>query len=98
MMDCKDTRTWLHGYLDGELDLARTMEIEQHIESCAACARARDSQQALQDSLRAAGLEYRCPDHLRARIAATVRLETGRPSPPRDARRRYLAIAAALVL
>ncbi len=103
MVDCKDTRTWLHGYLDGELDLARTVEIERHIENCAACARARDGQRALQASLRSASLEYRCPDHLRARIAATVRNETGRhesgrPSPPRDARQRYLAIAAAFVL
>jgi anti-sigma factor RsiW len=98
MVDCKETRTWLHGYLDGELDLARTVEIEQHIESCAPCSRARDTHRALKESLRAAGLDYRCPDLLRTRIEATVRHETGRPSPRLDARRRYLAIAAALVL
>jgi len=98
MVDCKDTRTWLHGYLDGELDLARTVEIEQHIETCAACARARDSQRTLQDSLRSASLQYRCPDRLQASIAAAVRRETGRPIRPRDARRQFLAIAAAVVL
>lgn len=97
-MDCKETRTWLDGYCDGELDLARTVEIEQHIAGCAECSRTRDSLRGLQDSLRGAGLEYRCPDLLRSRIAATVRRETGRPMAQSVLRRRYLAIAAALVL
>ena len=30
-MDCKEAKTWLHGYVDGELDLARTMEIREGI-------------------------------------------------------------------
>ena len=30
-MECKETKTWLHGYLDGELDLARMMEIGQAV-------------------------------------------------------------------
>jgi anti-sigma factor RsiW len=97
-VDCKETQTWLHSYLDGELDLARTVEIEQHIAGCAACSRARDSHRALQDSLRAASLQYRCPDLLRTRIEATVRRETGRPISKLNVPRRYLAIAAALVL
>ena len=97
-MDCKETRTWLHGYLDGELDLARTVAIEQHIAGCTACSRTRDSLRALQDSLRTANLEYRCPDDLRTRIEATVRRETGRPIARTDLRRRYLAVAAALVV
>ncbi len=97
-MDCNEARTWLHGYLDGELDLARTVEIEQHIAGCATCSRARDSGRALQGSLRSANLDYRCPDLLRTRIQATLRHETVRPIVHTDFRRRYLAIAAALVL
>ena len=102
-MECKETRTWLDGYLDGELDLARTVEIEQHIAGCPACSRARDSHRALQETLRSASLEYRCPDLLRANIEAAVLHETGRhetrrPRPRPDARHRSLAIAAAIVL
>jgi anti-sigma factor RsiW len=97
-VDCNETRTWLHGYIDGELDLARTVEIERHIEGCAACSRARDNHRALQTSLRGASLVYRCPDHLRTRIQATVRRETVRPDARLDLPRRYLAIAAALLL
>ena len=98
MVDCKEARTWLHGYLDGELDLARTVEIEKHFEGCAACSRAHDSERFLQDSLRTGSLEYPCPDVLRTKIRATLRREISRPSRRLDARRRYLAIAAALVL
>jgi anti-sigma factor RsiW len=97
-VDCKEARTWLHGYLDGELDLARSVEIERHIEGCAACAQARDSQRVLQESLRAARTEHRCPDLLRTKIQASIRRETARPTALPDLPRRYLAIAAALVM
>ncbi len=97
-MDCKEARTWLDGYLDGELDLARAVEIERHFEHCTACSAARDRQRALQEALRGASLNYRCPDLLRTSIEATVRHETSSPSPRPAARRLYLAIAAALVL
>ena len=55
-MDCKEAKTWLHGYMDGELDLARTMEIESHLETCATCGRARDNQHVLRDSIQAGSL------------------------------------------
>src|SRR5207302_1434456 len=72
--------------------------IERHIKGCAACATARDSQRALQDSLRSASLEYRCPDILRAKIQAAVHRETATPMGRPNLPRRYVAIAAALVL
>ena len=97
-MDCSETRTWLTGYIDGELDLARTVEIEQHIEGCAACSRARDGRRALHDSLRAANLEFRCPDRLRMQIKAAVRRDTARLDSSPNLPRRLLAVAAALLM
>ncbi len=97
-MDCNETRTWLDGYIDGELDLAQTVQIEQHIEGCAACSQARDSRRALHDSLRAANLQFRCPDRLRMKIKAAVRRETGRLDSRSNLPSRLLAIAAALLL
>jgi anti-sigma factor RsiW len=72
--------------------------IERHIEGCASCSRARDSHLALHDSLRAANLEFRCPDRLRTRIKAIVRQETGRLDSRPNLPRRLLAVAAALLL
>ena len=79
-MDCKETKTWLHGYVDGELDLARTMEIESHLETCATCARTRDNQHVLHDSIQAGDLSWRCPDRLRTNIESLVYRELGRPN------------------
>jgi anti-sigma factor RsiW len=97
-VDCKETQTWLNGFIDGELDLARTVEIEKHMAECAGCSRARDGLRTLQDSLRAASLEFRCPESLRTKIAATVRRESVSPIAPPKLRFRYLAAAAALLL
>jgi anti-sigma factor RsiW len=97
-VDCNEARTWLDGYIDGELDLAQTVQIERHIEGCPECSRAHDSRRALQDSLRAADLEFRCPDRLRTKIKATVRRETARRETRPLLPRRLLAVAAALLL
>jgi len=97
-VDCKETRIWLNGYIDGELDLARTVDIEQHIEGCAACSRARDNHGALQDSLRSARLEICCPDLLRKRITASVRREPGRLNARPNIARWSFAIATTVLL
>jgi anti-sigma factor RsiW len=38
-MTCRDAQPFLGAYLDGELDLVRSLEVEAHVESCEACAR-----------------------------------------------------------
>ena len=35
-MSCPDMHEQLHAYLDGELDLVHTLEVEQHLQSCPA--------------------------------------------------------------
>ncbi|MDB5388895.1 MAG: putative anti-sigma factor [Planctomycetaceae bacterium] len=97
-MDCNETRNWLHGYLDGELDLPRTVEIEQHIEKCATCTQARDRHRALQELLRGASLQYPCPDHLRSKIQTTVVRKPLSGAARPDIRYRSLAITATLLL
>lgn len=97
-MDCKEAKTWLHSYLDGELDLARTMEIDSHLETCPACARARDNQRVLRGSIHASSLQWRCPDRLRTNIESMVCRELGRPNPRSNIPRWWLAIAASLLL
>ena len=36
-MNCQETRQLLDAYVDGELDLVRSLELERHLESCAEC-------------------------------------------------------------
>jgi anti-sigma factor RsiW len=74
---CQEIQLLLHGYLDGELDLVRSLEIEEHLASCAACRQLQKSQQVLGSALRSGELSYQAPPALRARIEAAVR-STGR--------------------
>ena len=48
-MDCKQTRDYLHGHLDRELDPVTAAGIEAHFKTCAACAQAYAAQTALRD-------------------------------------------------
>jgi anti-sigma factor RsiW len=36
-LSCEQTRDLLHGYLDGEVDLVKSLEIEKHLKDCDAC-------------------------------------------------------------
>src|SRR5579862_6266999 len=76
-MSCELTQRFVSGYLDGELDLVRTIEMETHLKSCAGCARELESQQALRAALQRGSLAYAAPAALRERIQSSVRALSG---------------------
>jgi anti-sigma factor RsiW len=99
-----DIHNLLHGYLDGELDLVRNLEFEQHLESCPACSHSLEQQQHLRAALNGAGLYMQAPAGLRERLQRRLREaaapdETAVPVPRRRWRPdRLLAVAASLAL
>jgi mycothiol system anti-sigma-R factor len=72
-VSCQETQGLIHGYIDGELDLVRSIEIERHIEGCEACARAYRTQQELKKALHATPLRFNAPQDLRRRIQSSLR-------------------------
>ena len=72
-MDCNETQMVMHGYLDSELDLVRTVELERHFEECPHCQQAYSNQQALRATIRAALLYHNAPDQLANRIQEALR-------------------------
>ncbi len=66
-MSCQETESLIHGYLDDELDLARSIEIERHLESCAACNQAYQELVQLRAAIRSAAPYYTAPASLRPR-------------------------------
>jgi anti-sigma factor RsiW len=44
---CEEARPLVHAYVDGELDVVRSLEVEAHIRSCGVCAREQASLRAL---------------------------------------------------
>ena len=71
-MSCELTQRFVSGYLDGELDLVRTIEVEAHLKSCEFCARELENQQALREALRRSSLGYAAPASLRNKIQASL--------------------------
>ena len=72
-MSCKLTQRFVPGYLDGELDLSRTIEMETHLQVCAECARELERLQALRAALQRGSLAYAAPAGLRERIQSSLR-------------------------
>jgi anti-sigma factor RsiW len=72
-MSCKLTQRFVPGYLDGELDLSRIIEMETHLNTCADCARELTSQQALRAALQGSSLAYAAPIALREKIQSSLR-------------------------
>jgi mycothiol system anti-sigma-R factor len=103
-VSCENAGTILHGYLDGELDAARALEFERHLESCPDCLAALEAQETLRSALQRAQLYETAPVALRRKIRANL------PAAPRakfgfrllplrlPAVAGWLAVAAAILL
>ncbi len=74
----------LQGYVDGELDLLNTLELEQHLQNCETCSRDYQNSVALHSALRAPALYHRTPAKLGKSIRAAIRASNkSTPSPRR---------------
>jgi anti-sigma factor RsiW len=92
-MSC-DRETLLSAYLDGELDLSAALELERHLEGCAACAARLAALRALRQDIGAADLRYLpSPDQARR-----LRQALGAPRRPFILQPRRLRAVAALLL
>src|SRR5580765_3394401 len=72
-MNCREVRDLVHASLDGELDLVRQIEIDDHLRQCQACQAIYESQRALQSALKADGLYFTAPARLERQVRAAVR-------------------------
>ena len=60
-MSCKLNQDLLDAYLDSEIDLVRSLEIEQHLKECSACSLAYDRRHTFVTAVKAAPLAYQAP-------------------------------------
>jgi anti-sigma factor RsiW len=95
-LSCQKAEDWIHGYLDGELDLARSLEVEQHMRECEICARSYRSQVTLRSSLKGESLYYGAPEKLKKRIQSSLRKEAKSEMFPRAFGWRWLTVGASL--
>jgi anti-sigma factor RsiW len=103
-VNCKEVLHLIDGYVDGELDLVRHMEMEGHLADCGSCLQAVKSRREVKEAIRAASLRFDAPKGLEHRILAAARREA-KQSPARtgmDWRRfpnfAWLACGAAVLM
>ena len=79
---CDDFRRFVDAHLDGELDLVRQAEMDEHLGSCAACSRLAAARRSLGTALRSEELYFRAPARLEQKVRAAAR--QSRSAAPRD--------------
>ena len=96
-MSCDESRKLLNAYVDGELDVVHTLDIEKHLEGCPACARAVENQQMLGAALRSGELYHQPPRGLASRVESALARGV-RSNAPSRVNWSMLAAAAALLI
>ncbi|MGA8659085.1 MAG: anti-sigma factor [Chthoniobacterales bacterium] len=74
-MKCDEIHRFLDTYLDGELDFARQVELEQHLAYCPLCQSLAQERQEFRAFFAASGPRYKAPPRLEAKVLAAVRRE-----------------------
>jgi anti-sigma factor RsiW len=97
-LTCAETQSLIHGYSDGELDLTKCLEIEQHLETCPACAQAHAGLQAVRAAVQNSSLYFQTPPGLAKRVESSLRGASHATRTPSVGPRRLLAVAASLAL
>lgn len=101
-MDCESTSELLDGYLDGELDLVRSLEVERHLQDCPSCGQFLARRLSLRRELASAALYHPAPVALQERVRAALHRMEVVPRLPRSIKWRRLAavggIAAVLLI
>lgn len=75
MLSCQQMHELIHGYVDGELDLVKSIEIEQHLADCESCQRNYKGLRSLQTVVRNDALRFQPPPDLERRLRSTLRRE-----------------------
>jgi anti-sigma factor RsiW len=78
-LSCQE-RNLIHGYLDGELDLVKSMEIEEHLKDCQACTQAYKEIRGLRSAVSNSALRFDPPATFEKRLRSALR-QDGEPAP-----------------
>lgn len=96
-MNCEKNHQLIGPYVDGELDLSASLDVEQHLEHCATCQQAHRQFRSLRSAIATRAPYYKAPaafiEQMRSQLNLTPQAVIRRP-----VFLRYFAAAAALLL
>jgi len=67
-MNCTEIYPLIHAFVDGELDLVRSLEVERHLSNCTGCTARCDFMRSLHSALQNSELSYSAPDSLLKKV------------------------------
>jgi anti-sigma factor RsiW len=88
----------IDGYVDGELDLARSLELEHHMQECQVCSSAYRNQTALRSAFKDSSLYHSASKGLEKRIRSSLRREAKSEVSPRWFGWRWFQVGGALAV
>ena len=71
-MNCSDARDLIHAYADDELDVATVRQLDSHLVTCPACARAFEADRAVKTALCNPALYQTCPEDLQKQVLVAL--------------------------
>lgn len=82
-MNCQQVQKLIHAHHDGELDVANTLQVDEHLADCPGCFNTARQLSALSAALRNSELRFSAPASLRQSISAAVAqaAKAERPAP-----------------
>ena len=97
-MSCTEPKDLVDAYLDRELDLAKSLDIEAHLKECTVCSEAYEEGRRLRTILSDGELYFRAPAELRSGIRKSLRHNTKTNPRRRSFTWRAMAFGAPLAL
>jgi len=71
-MSCKETQAFMDGYLDRELDLVRSIDLERHLHDCPGCASLHQARMAVRAAMGAGSLRYAAGERVKKSVQAAL--------------------------
>ena len=96
-MNCQQTRELIHGFVDGELDLVKSLEIEEHLKDCEACAQTYQRIRSLRSALANDALRFDPPASFERRLRSALRKQDDSRTGPWLLRWPWLAAGATVL-
>ena len=75
-MSCQQTRELIHGYVDGELDLVKSVELEEHLRDCERCTQAYQGIRSLRSAVGGNVLRFEPPRDFERRLRSALRKQS----------------------
>jgi anti-sigma factor RsiW len=74
-LSCDETPDLIHGYLDGELDIVKSMEVEKHLRDCNTCTQSHQAIRSVRSVAGQSGVRFEPSVDLEKRLRSALRRE-----------------------